>query len=165
MLTDLTNVGSICQRVGCNKFVGKLRWKKKIKYCSLDCEYIQERRNGNLVEKKVVYPLGYYVYGWYNPGENLPFYVGEGTGNRAWKVHKKTHQKITCTTAEKAFCEYFRSKDTKVVIYRDNLTREGSLLCESLLSSVFKNMGAVLLHQREPMKRQEQFPLEISNPY
>lgn len=80
---------------------------------------------------------GYYVYGWYHLGENLPFYIGKGKNDRAWRS----------------------SKANQVIIYRQGLTEEGAFLVESVLISVFSELGAMLENKSEGRKRQEKPPL------
>ncbi len=104
------------------------------------------------------HPRGVYVYGWYAPGDSFPFYIGQGSGNRAWAIHLKSD--YGKNKKAKAFCEAIRNKDTEVVIYRSNLTVEGGLLVESVLVSLFTRMGVVLTNQCETLKRQEKPPLE-----
>lgn len=96
----------------------------------------------------------FYVYGWYHPLQpGLPFYVGQGSGSRAWEVHGEGWSK--------QFCEMARHPEMRVRVYRDNLTREGALLVESVLVKLLLDMGAPLLNQAEPMRRQETPPLEF----
>jgi hypothetical protein len=101
-------------------------------------------------EQKLGYPSGHYVYGWYDNQSDLPFYVGQGYWNRAWSDHGD------------AWCERYRSKRTRVVIYRWDLTKEGALLGESILTNLFKGLGASLTNAAETMKRKEVPPLERS---
>lgn len=98
--------------------------------------------------------VGRYVYGWYFPGEQLPFYVGQGQGNRAWDRHDLGDH-------TPAFCQRFKTSKTKVVIYRKNLTLEGALLLEAVLVEVFLSLGAILANQAETIKRREVPPLEM----
>ncbi len=128
-------------------------------YCSTECgvEHRRQKRYGSFrrklrargVHSSLDYPSGHYVYGWHQPGGDLPFYIGKGFGNRAWEKHKI------------GFCRYFRDANTIIKVYRDNLTEEGAFLIESVLTSVFESMGAFLTHQVEPLKRQECGPLEL----
>lgn len=59
-------------------------------------------------------------------------------------------------------CQQERTESTRVVICRDNLTREGALLVESVLENLFRSMGAILTNQSETLKRQEQLPLTLA---
>lgn len=103
-------------------------------------------------------PTGYYVYGWYN--DDLPFYIGEGCGKRAWIRHTANDNKL-------ANCEYVRNEQTRVVIYRNNLTKEGSLLLESCLIKLFISLGAELTNDRSGIttNRQEKSPLCLEEIY
>jgi excisionase family DNA binding protein len=96
-----------------------------------------------------------------NKGQELPFYVGQGVGSRAWDKHTVSNWEYAAGE-QKAFCEHFRTNETKVIIYRDNLTPEGSLLVESVLKNVFQSLDANLTNQAECMKRQERPPLELT---
>lgn len=98
-------------------------------------------------------PKGHYVYGWYQEFSPLPFYVGEGCWDRAWQIHLVDRD-------TKAFCERLRNCNTRIVVYRNNLTKEGAMLLESCLVSLFTMQGARLTNQAEPMTRQEKPPLE-----
>lgn len=143
--------------VACGKtFIGH----SKKKCCSQDCvKAAGEAWRKSAIRRRQT-PRGCYVYGWYESSASLPFYIGQGSGNRAWEKHtldiyngwEKCH----------AACEKLRTSETVVRVYRDNLTQEGALLVESVLKSVFESMGAVLLNTAETMKRQEVPPLEIA---
>lgn len=106
---------------------------------------------------KRTFPRGQYVYGWFLPGSDLPFYVGRGQGNRAWEKHRiEEYPGIVGP----AFCERIRTENTRIEIFRDNLTEEGSILIEAVLIKVFASLGAFLVNQASPTQRQECPPLE-----
>lgn len=112
-------------------------------YCSKECRH-----------PPPPLPSGCYVYGWYqSPDHSLPFYIGKGTGRRAWEPHKNN--------GKPSLCQQLRTDEMVIKIYRENLTEEGSLLIESVLISVFELMGARLVNMSESLKRQEILPLEI----
>ncbi len=139
-----------CQEIGYIQYMPSYQ-KKPEPETTLDTEELES------VVAHQERPRGRYVYGWCHPQLDLPFYVGSGAGNRAWVVHKK----ILPGSVGRAFCEQYRTKDTRVVIYRDNLTLEGALLVESVLISLFKSMGAAETNNKDPLKRQEEPPLEM----
>lgn len=85
-------------------------------------------------------PTGYYIYGWTSEDGGLPFYIGKGIGQRAWRE-----------------CEFKR----QVVIYRDNLTEEGAYLVEAVLISFLRRSGVKLLNVSEGVQRQEKLPLTM----
>jgi hypothetical protein len=80
-------------------------------------------------------PKGYYVYGWYQPKAIFPFYIGMGTGNRAWDIHKG------------AFCERIRTPEISIEIYKDDLTREEAYLIEGVIVKLLRNCGIILANQ------------------
>lgn len=101
---------------------------------------------------RLVRPRSSYVYGWYDPKCDLPFYIGKGVGDRAWVKHLAGDK-------TEAVCERFRTDSTRVVIFRDNLTDEGATLVESVLINVFRSLGAPLMNDKEPTSRLEIPPL------
>lgn len=124
------------------------------KYCSDRCRRTatkqynkQYNKPQKIISKKRT--QGCYVYGWYESQETLPFYIGEGINNRAWEIHTNKDGRLSA-------CEYVKQtqiKNLKIVIYRDSLTKEGARLCESLLVSIFTQLGALLTNQKESLKR------------
>lgn len=127
-------------------------------YCSSECRktaWAAKPKEDGLTKEdgpiKTI-PKGRYVYGWYSPSGDLPFYIGQGTGRRAWRRHE--------TDNGSAFCQMFKTQKTKVVVYRDNLTMEGALLVESVIKHLFESLGAPLTNQSDTMKHQEVPPLE-----
>lgn len=87
----------------------------------------------------------FYVYGWYRPGEQLPFYIGKGHNSRAWRKHDL-------------------EGDVEVRIYRHDLTEEGAFLVEDVLIVTFVGLGAKLLNKRRSRVRQEKPPLILGPP-
>lgn len=77
---------------------------------------------------------GHYVYGWYEPGAAFPFYIGAGSGSRAWARHLNSDG----TAAD---CEKRRDSSTHIIILRDRLTAEGAAFAESLLIGVYARMN------------------------
>lgn len=155
----------VCKK--CNKVFSR---KQTLKFCSPVCrnsaakERLENRRDEKPEKtkrilrpnrSKRVIPRWYYVYGWYDPKmPEMPFYIGKGFGTRAWDRH-------VTDKFESAPCELLRNSKTIIVIYRDNLTEEGSFLCESLLISVFTKMGAPIVNQNDGTSRRESPPLEM----
>lgn len=89
---------------------------------------------------------GYYVYGWVNGDDWVPFYIGRGKGKRAWSQHGW-------------FCEKLRAGGAKVHIYRDGLTMEGAKLVESVLIDFFGSLGLTMANRVAGVERQEEPPL------
>lgn len=102
-------------------------------------------------------PRGRYVYVWINDDSNLPFYVGKGVDKRAWDRH-------CLDDGRSMWCQQIRSVSSgfRVVIVRDNLTNEGAMLLESSLISFISQIGGLLSNQVDPLKRQENPPLELA---
>lgn len=124
------------------------------RYCSEECRGTKSIPTYRSIaslrgDSKSIQLRGYYVYGWYDKNEELPFYIGKGTGARAWDAH------------EGLVCGRYKSSEVTVVIYRTRLTSEGALLLESVLMDVFRSLGAFLRNQTEGMNRVEVPPLEI----
>jgi len=102
-------------------------------------------------------PRGRYVYAWFNSESNLPFYVGKGVGDRAWRRH------VHSDDGRSQFCQQLRSACSgfQVRIIRDNLTNEGAMLVESALISFVSSCGGFLANQVDPLRRMERPPLEL----
>ncbi|MGA2797090.1 MAG: hypothetical protein ABSE63_05910 [Thermoguttaceae bacterium] len=117
-------------------------------YCSQDC-----RVNYHIRADINKYPQGKYVYVWYDDAE--PFYVGEGTGDRAWEPHIFRYEDRLQQ------CEIVRnnSSNFRVEIIRDNLTKEGALLLESTFIEYFRKQGYALANRVNGIQRQEKPPL------
>jgi len=89
----------------------------------------------------------------------LPFYIGKGVGDRAWRRH------VSCD-GRAAYCQLLREAAStfRVKIVRDNLTDEGALLLESsLISFLTTDCGCILANQSEPMRRRERGCLTIES--
>lgn len=95
--------------------------------------------------RKSITDYGWYTYGWYYNGSDLPYYIGYGCNNRAHDKHVGV-----CKT-----------KDTVVKIFRNGLTREGAMLIESVLIDLFRSLGASLRNSGEPLRRKEVLPLTL----
>jgi hypothetical protein len=92
-------------------------------------------------------PRFHYVYGWYEEGASLPFYIGQGTGRRAWERHERD-----AFGSINAPCEQVRSSSTRVVIYAQSLTAEGALLVEAVLIRLFTgNARRIRAHPQAKM--------------
>jgi len=103
-------------------------------------------------------PRGRYVYAWFCGDEPLPFYVGKGAGSRAWDRHLDDYGRAAFSQTQRCAAENFR-----VVIVRDNLTEEGSMLVEAALIRFVQQAGGLLANQRDGVRRQERPPLELEN--
>lgn len=85
---------------------------------------------------------------------NMPFYIGKGTGNRAYELnrneaHRKVRNKIKTINPE---------NEIDVVIIRDNLTEKEALMCESKLIDIFgvqSVSGGLLVNLDEGVKNYE----------
>jgi hypothetical protein len=102
-------------------------------------------------------PTGRYVYAWFNDESDLPFYVGKGVDDRAWKRHADED-------GRSMWCQQVRvtSSRFRVEVIRDNLTNEGAMLVEASLISFVRLCGGLLANQAEPLSRQERPPVELS---
>jgi hypothetical protein len=102
-------------------------------------------------------PRGRYVYAWFNDQSLLPFYIGKGVDDRAWKRH------VRSDSVTSQFCQQIRASSSgfRVEIIRDNLTNEGAMLIESTLIAFASACGALLANQVDPLCRQERPPLEL----
>lgn len=78
--------------------------------------------------------VGYYVYGWYREGDVLPFYIGKGHGERAWRFGRK-----------------YGPIDVRV--YRDGMTENEAYLVESVLIDVMRIAGAPLINVKPGRRR------------
>ncbi len=99
---------------------------------------------------------GRYVYAWFNEESKLPFYIGRGTGSRAWDRHQDGDGRAM-------FCQTTRvsTPGFRVEVIRDNLTEEGAALAEACLISFVSQCGGTLTNQVGGMSRQERPPLEL----
>ncbi len=144
----------------------------EVGYCETCCKafkktfkgqrFCSEQCSGSCDEEGTAYqgrkPVGRYIYAWYRNGENLPFYIGKGIGDRAWRHHDNGDGSAP------AACQVIRSssKRFEVRILRENLTQEGALLCESLLLDFLtEQCGITLANQHGGTQRQERPPLEL----
>jgi len=151
------------------------------KYCHWQCQSsrnkgkellrrqeVQSRPEGHILECKeqlgdVVkiasreIPRGRYVYAWFNDESDLPFYIGKGVDDRAWRRHLHNE------SGRSQLCQQMRvvSSGFRVEIVRDNLTNEGAMLLESALIAFAAACGAVLANQLDPLCRKERPPLEL----
>ena len=99
---------------------------------------------------------GRYVYAWFNDESKMPFYIGRGTGSRAWDRHEDADGRAM-------FCQTTRvsAPGFRVAVIRDNLTEEGAALVESCLMLLVSQCGGTLTNQVGGMSRQERPPLEL----
>jgi hypothetical protein len=80
----------------------------------------------------------YYVYGHFIVGSDVPFYIGKGTGRRAWKTKDRNYLWESITT----------NNEYEVRILHDNLTEEQSLELETCLIEKYgrKETGGTLVN-------------------
>lgn len=109
------------------------------KYCK-KCKRLRKQ-----IKCNQILPKDCYVYGWYREGSKLPFYVGKGTGQRAWR-YGKLQAGVT------------------VKIFRDSLTDEGAILVEAVLIQVFLSLGAALHNKTTGSRRRQPGLLERTAP-
>jgi len=74
----------------------------------------------------------YYIYRWVRLDKNTPFYIGKGTGKRAFRVKGKRNQYFT-NIVNKINC--------KCQILIDNLTEEEAFQKEKQLIKLYKTYG------------------------
>lgn len=80
----------------------------------------------------------YYVYEWYIEGENVPFYVGKGKGNRAYVPHLDSFgNPYPCQ-------KIWDDNDCEVTILYDNLNEFEALSIEKQLIRGYKSYGIAL---------------------
>lgn len=115
-----------------------------------------DSRPAGCIDSRGTVPKSRYVYMWFKGDDVLPFYIGNGTGNRAYMVHYSSNTTISWSERVRQSAKGFR-----VEIVRDNLTNEGSMLLESALIAIFNNLGAKLTNQMNGVSRQEIPPLEL----
>ena len=101
---------------------------------------------------------GRYVYAWFKGSDILPFYVGKGIGDRAWRRHGREN-------GEAMWCQTVRvsSVNFRVEIVRDNLTEEGAMLLEAALISFVADCGGMLANQTDGTLRREVPPLTLDS--
>lgn len=137
----------VCGQRRCRKCIRLAKQKAREKtHCKVCGTVLKHKRAWRLCPtcKKhtmPVDPINYYVYAWFHIGDHLPFYVGKGTDNRAWRSDKPG--------------------DTTVKVYRDGLTEEGAFLIEAVLIKVFESLGAKLENRQGGKRRQEIPPLVV----
>jgi hypothetical protein len=104
---------------------------------------------------------GRYVYAWFEGDAQLPFYIGKGVGDRAWKRHWQAF----CGSKRSSFSQLVRvtAENFRVVIVRDNLTDEGAMLVEAALIAFVQKAGGLLANQADGMRRQEKPPLTLGD--
>lgn len=104
-------------------------------------------------------PRGRYVYAWFNDDSPLPFYIGKGVDDRAWRRH------VHSNDGRSQLCQQVRcsSAGFRVEIVRDNMTNEGAMLVESALIRFVACCGGLLTNQVDPLCRKELPPLELES--
>jgi hypothetical protein len=115
----------------------------------------EREKPGKHCPKKI--PTGRYVYAWFNDESDLPFYVGKGVDDRAWRRHVDQD-------GRSMWCQQVRvtSSCFRVEVIRDNLTNEGAMLVEASLIAFVRFCGGLLANQAEPLSRQERPPVELN---
>jgi hypothetical protein len=91
-------------------------------------------------------PNGYYVYAWFKDDSDVPFYVGKGTGRRAWDIHVLGNRYGRATPAS---CQMIRMScsNFRVRVLRDELTSYEAGLVESVIIDLLTRMGVVFSNQ------------------
>jgi hypothetical protein len=118
----------------------------------------QTQHQPDVCEPTQKIPKGRYVYAWFNDESLLPFYIGKGVDDRAWKRH------VHSDDGRSQLCQQIRSSSSgfKVKIIRENMTNEGAMLVESALISFVLSCGGFLSNQVDPLCRKELPPLELT---
>lgn len=107
-------------------------------------------------------PTGRYVYGWWVLGEKLPFYIGRGTGRRAWTRHRVGND-IWRNARCQEIINQVGKNNIVVRIIKDGLSMEGSVVIESVLIKVMRMVGAKLANRtrsRGSRRRKGKFLLQ-----
>jgi hypothetical protein len=91
-------------------------------------------------------PRRHYIYAWYQNDEILPFYIGKGTGRRAWAEHHITKNPLD---KRPAYCERIRGQATsfRIEIIRDDLDGRTAYECERAFIDFFNSKGLRLSNQ------------------
>lgn len=81
----------------------------------------------------------YYVYIHVDPQTGNPFYVGKGSGNRAWKFN--------ASSRSKEWREKYLSSGVDVVIFDDSLSENDAILIEGQLIMQMREDGEILVNK------------------
>jgi len=143
---EITYCSEICRANAINKSHNK---NKRIILSAVAYDRALENKVVKYNESKVLAkaPKGYYVYGWFEKGSILPFYIGKGTDFRAWRYHKtKSKGRVL-----PAWCEFIRTNlgRTSIVvkIFREELTNSEAKLLEDVLIDIFNQIGSNLTNK------------------
>ncbi len=79
----------------------------------------------------------FFVYGWYESGNSLPFYIGKGSGKRSTAVHYSPRG------GHKEACQLYREccKGFHVKIFKRGLTESDAYLVETVLIKTLGQLG------------------------
>lgn len=98
--------------------------------------YKYQKRDENIhLVFKIMNKENFYVYAWYDPETNLPFYIGKGKNKRAWDVSYKARNKFFMRKYNKLKQNGF---EPYVELLHQNLTEDKALEIEHELIEQYK---------------------------
>lgn len=84
-------------------------------------------------------PTGCYVYAYLRSKDHTPYYIGKGTGRRAWDQHRVNNRGV-----------WTPNDASRIIIMEENLTEVGALALERRYIRWYgrKNLGTGILHNK-----------------